>query len=107
MIWSYLPVLLVEIDRIAAVDIHRAKRNPHALAVDEIKVDEFLQRVSKRCGVVDGERLRRPVRSEERRWNARDEKAGDAERRSRRGTHPVKDEPQRIKEFRDGQRNAG
>ena len=46
MIWSYLPVLVVEIDRIAAVDIHRAKRNPHALAVDEIKVDEFLQRVS-------------------------------------------------------------
>ena len=69
----------VEIVEVAALDLHRADREADRAAVDEIPVDQSVERLDQRRAVVEAQRVRRARRSEIGRDRTRLEEARDAE----------------------------
>src|SRR6266567_1683392 len=100
--------LIVEIDRVAGVKIHGANAHADAgLAVEQAEIDQLLERLLEGRGIVDAQRLRRPIRSEEHRRHARHEETGNAEGRSGSGAEPVERDAHGIELSRRHQRNSG
>ena len=69
----------VEVDEVAALDVDRADREADRAGVEELEVDQLLERAAQRLGVVVADRRRRAGRLERRRRHPRREEAGDAE----------------------------
>ena len=88
------------------MDVHRAHGKPHCFAIDEIEVDELLERLLERRDVIDAERPGTAVRRQVRRRHARHEKARHAEGGRRHRADAVEGESQRIEIRRRNNRNA-
>ena len=83
MLGPDLLLRIVEIDEVAGGDIHRADAEPRRLRIDAVEIHQPLQRRAQRRGVVIAQRLRQVRRPELRRWKARREETGHAERGDR------------------------
>ena len=99
--------LSVEVDRVSGLDVHRAEGEPHARSiVEEVEIDELLERMPERRIIVDAQCLSAALRSEEWRRHARDEETGNAENDDRRGVDPSKRDPQRVELCGSDQRQS-
>src|SRR6266851_7242806 len=70
---------IIEIFEVAGGHTHRTDAEPGLQVVDAVEINQALQRLSKRRGVVIALRLRAALRPQRRRGKTRREKAGDAE----------------------------
>jgi hypothetical protein len=75
MIQADLVAGAVEIDKIAAADVHRPDAETHSAGIDAVEVDEALQRGPEGGDVVETDSLRAAGRMQERRRHVRREEA--------------------------------
>src|SRR5260370_18506549 len=81
-----LELEIIEIFEVARRHAHSTDAQPGLQIVDSVEIDQTLQRLAKRRGVVIALRLRTARRPKRRRGKTRREKAGNAERRDQGGT---------------------
>ena len=70
--------LRVEVHRVALADVGGADAEPRVPGIEEIEIDQPLERLAQRRGVVEAERALRAPRLQPGRRHARQEEAGDA-----------------------------
>src|SRR5215471_6483770 len=73
---SDVSICVVEIDEVRRPNIDGAERQPRGpIAVDEVEIDQTLERASEWRCVIKAQRARRSLGLDERRWKSRPEKA--------------------------------
>ncbi len=102
-----VPMTIVEVHRVAGSHLDGAHRQPHRVVVDEIEIDELVERALQRLGIVEAEGARAARFGEIGRRHARREEAADAEGDRAESADAVEREAQRVERGRQEERRCG